>query len=88
MSVKVKKLTKEEAEWIEKLKNILSECPSDRISSFTIGDNFMFLFDKRFDAEIQRLVDENGWDWCRAVEHLNADLDTVPLPFPLHSTAG
>lgn len=48
----------------------------------------MFLFDKRFDAEIQRLVDENGWDWCRAVEHLNADLDTVPLPFPLHSTAG
>lgn len=66
----------------------LSECPSDRFSSYTTGDNCIFLFDRRFEDEIQNLVDENGWDWCRAINHLGADIDSIDFAFTVHSTAG
>ena len=85
---KTKPLTKDEIMWIDKVNKVLSECPSERLSSFTIGDNQISLYDNRFDKKIIEIQENGQSDYCTAVQNLGCDLGSIDFPFPVHSTAG
>ncbi|ENC6657619.1 hypothetical protein ABKY47_002068 [Aeromonas hydrophila] len=90
MAKKMKPLTVAEKKWLEKLEAVLAECPSKRIGAFTVGDNFITLYDRSFDGEIDKLQDgrRGGCDFAVAVDSLECEIGTVHFPFPVHSTAG
>lgn len=82
------KLNKKEKDWLNKLQTVLSECPSNRFSAFTVGDNDITLYDKRFDTAIHEKLDRGNYDFGPAAVELNAVLFEIVMPFPIHSTAG
>lgn len=90
MAKKMKPLTAAEARWVEQLEALLAKCPSKRIGAFTVGDDFITLYDRSFDGEIDKLQDDHrgGCDFAVAVDSLECELGTVKFPFPVHSNAG
>jgi hypothetical protein len=87
-SVKTKKLTKAERDWLNKLQAVLDECPSDRLGAYTIGDPSINIYDSRFESEINEIIDSGNADFCTATDKLGADLAALKMPFAVHSTAG
>lgn len=91
MAKKMKPLTAAEAKWVEQLEALLAKCPSKRIGAFTVGDDYITLYDRSFDVEIDKLQDVHcggGCDFAVAVDSLKCELGTVQFPFSVHSTAG
>lgn len=81
-------LTQAEKDWLTKLQSLLDECPSSRLGAYTIGDPDLSLYDRRFEPEINKLLDTGKYDFCTAVASLGADLARLRFPFHVHSTAG
>lgn len=87
MAKKMKPLTVAEKKWLAKLEAVLAECPSERFTSYTIGDPNVTIYDKSFDPEIYALCDR-GCDVGGAVEEVGCALAIVRFPFAVQSTAG
>lgn len=81
-------LTQTEKDWLLKLQALLDECPSSRLGAYTIGDPDLSLYDRRFEPEINKLLDTGKYDFCTAVADLGVDLGSLKFPFDVHSTAG
>jgi hypothetical protein len=43
----MRKMTKEEAKWLDEVQDVLNRCPSKRLGFYTIGDPTVFVFDKK-----------------------------------------
>ena len=83
------KLTKKEAEWLDRLEDILLNPPSERIGFYTIGDSDLMCYDKSYDDQIDELSDKHKeWDFCVCVAHLEASLGIVKASTAIQSTAG
>ncbi|HDT5864622.1 TPA: hypothetical protein QHB43_004606 [Aeromonas hydrophila subsp. hydrophila] len=87
MAKKVKPLTVAEKKWLAKLEAVLAECPSERFTSYTIGDPYVTIYDKSFAPEIDKLCD-GGCDVGEAVDKVGCSLAIVRFPFAVQSTAG
>ncbi|WP_445769002.1 hypothetical protein [Rheinheimera sp.] len=83
-----KPLTAAEKAWLKKLQAVFDECPSARLSAYTVGDPFLSIYDKTLDAKIYAHQDKNGCEFDNAVDALGAGLAMISTPFPIHSTAG
>lgn len=89
MNKKMKPLTATEKKWLDKLKVVLMECPSKRMSAFTIGDAELYVYDNGFDEDIDEMMDKRlASDFCLAVDKLKCELAVIDMPFYVHSTAG
>lgn len=86
--MRIKALTKAENDWIKKLQAVLDECPSSRLGAYTIGDPDISVYDRRFESQINELLDGNTRDFTSAVSDLGAGLGSLKFPFPVHATAG
>ncbi|KXS55009.1 MAG: hypothetical protein AWU57_605 [Marinobacter sp. T13-3] len=86
--MKTKQLTKAERDWLNKLQAVLDECPSDRLGAFTIGDPSIYIYDSRFESEINEIINSGNTDFCAATDKLGSDLSVLRMPFAVHSTAG
>lgn len=77
-------LTKQEQEWIKKVQKALDACPGslkDRALSYTIGDNYITIFDNA-------KYNDTGKDVCIDVQNSDAELAVFTFPFEVWSTAG
>lgn len=83
-----KPLTKAEAAWLKKLQEVLDECPSSRLEAYTIGDPSITIFDKGYSTLINKMTDDGSTDFCTATADLGANIGSLRMPFPVHSTAG
>lgn len=84
------KLTAAERRWLEKLQQLLDECPTDRLQAYTIGDPYLTIFDGSKMEEINDIITASGFhkDFCNAAEDAQANLSPLRFPFNVHSTAG
>lgn len=84
------KLTAAERRWLNKLQQLLDECPTDRMQAYTIGDPILTIFDGSRMQEINDIITASGFrrDFCSAAEEAKANLLTLRFPFQVHSTAG
>lgn len=82
-------LTPEEKKWLKKLQNVLNECPSNRMGSYTIGDNNITIYDisANDSEEAENLARDNN-DWCDVVAATDTELAIINFPFAVLSTAG
>ena len=83
------RLTKTERAWLDKLQNVLNECPSSRLGFYTIGDADLTIYDRKKESKIEDLQDRRGFDFGPAAGEIGA-LFEYQLAFPsnVHSTAG
>lgn len=82
-------LTSEEKKWLKKLQKVLNECPSNRMESFTIGDNNIVIYDiSANDSEEAENLARDSNDWCNVVDATGTELATILFPFAILSTAG
>ncbi|WP_417546483.1 hypothetical protein [Marinobacter sp.] len=79
-----KPLNKAERAWLTKLQKVLDECPSNRLAAYTIGDPDITLYDSSFDQQI----DDSGCDVPEAIARLDASLEYLRFPFPVHCVRG
>lgn len=61
-----KPLTKKEQAWLDKLEKVMSECPSDRLACYTIGDHDLQFYDQNV---------SDAWER----ENPHKQLDATPL---------
>ena len=68
-------LTKEERAWVKKVNKVLSECPSNRLSFYAMGDPSISIIDNEFtdaiDAELDdplRIANRKGWLAVETIE--------------------
>ncbi len=82
-------LTPEEKKWLKKLQKVLNECPSNRMESYTIGDDSLFIYDisANDSEEAENLARDNN-DWCNVIADTDTELATIRFPFAILSTAG
>ncbi|MCS3605284.1 hypothetical protein [Erwinia rhapontici] len=52
------KLTKAEKAWVKKLNKVLSECPSNRLSFYAMGDPDISIVDGDHTEEIDAILDD------------------------------
>lgn len=88
MATLKKPLTKSEKDWLARLQALLDECPSARLGAYTIGDPTLSIYDRRFESQINKIMESGKDDFCTAVADVDADLGLLRFPFPVHSTAG
>jgi hypothetical protein len=81
-------LTKEEKAWLRRLQKVLDACPSDRFQFNTIGDADITVFDGSRIDEINEYHDNNGGEFCNAIDELDASFGTLDFPGNVHNTAG
>ena len=62
------KLTKAEKSWVKKVNKILSECPSNKLTFYAMGDPSIFIVDGDHAEEIDsengdplRIAADSGW---------------------------
>jgi len=88
------KLTKKEEAWIERFKNTMASAPEtlgSKMSSYTIGDNEITLYDKEVFDNYFEENPEHSWsslDHCALVEESSSELMYIRFPFSVESTAG
>jgi len=82
-------LTPEEKKWLKKLQTVLNECPSNRMESYTIGDDNIVIYDisANDSEEANRLSSDNN-DWCHVIDATDTELAIINFPFAVLSTAG
>lgn len=83
-----RELTDDEAKWIKKLNRVLSQCPSERLGFYTVGDASIEIYDLNMQGEIDALMDRKGRDLGPAAEEVDAKLSRLKFPSNVHSTAG
>lgn len=81
-------LTKEEKSWATRLQKLLDQCPSNRFSSYTVGDHFIVLYDINKEPQINDLMESTNYDFCCAVDRTGAELVKITFPFEVASTSG
>lgn len=82
----MKPLTAAEAKWVEELEGLLAKCPSNRIGAFTIGDDYIMLYDRSFDNEICDIQNSrNDNDFAAVVDSLECGFGIIHFPFPVHA---
>lgn len=81
-------LTKEEKAWFRKLQKVLDECPTDRISAYTVGDNDLTFYDNTKDDEINEAHNYTESEFGNIVESMGAELIFVRFPCAVHSVSG
>lgn len=82
-------LTPEEKKWLKKLQNVLNECPSNRMESYTIGDNDITIYDiSANDSEEAENSAVRNCDWCDVIAATGTELASITFPFAVLSTAG
>lgn len=79
-------LTVEEKKWLKKLQKVLDECPSNRMEAFTIGDNYITIYDILANSSEEIMKD--NYDWCNVIEDTKTKLAVINFPFAVLSTAG
>jgi ATP-dependent Clp protease adapter protein ClpS len=78
-----------EKAWLAALQEVLDSCPSTRLGFYTIGDRVVQVFDKRKEAQINKMMDESeATDFCVAAHRLGAGICGLQFPSNVHSTAG
>lgn len=82
-------LTSEEKKWLKKLQKVLNECPSNRMESYTTGDNCITIYDisANDSEEAENLARDNN-DWCNVIDATDTELASITFPFAVLSTAG
>lgn len=82
-------MEKVEKNWLDKVQNVLNECPTERLGFFTIGDSVVYVYDLSKNEEIQQFMDKHpNTEFCTAVDKLNAGLGYIDFPSDVLSTAG
>lgn len=54
-------LTAAEKKWVKQVQKVLDKCPSKRIGFYTIGDNFIGLYDKDHQEVIDSADEDLVW---------------------------
>ncbi len=81
--------TKEEKAWMAKLQKLLLNPPSDRLGIYVTGDPCLSVYDKTYDAKIDRMMMKSeSTDFCQAVDELGIILGTIDSATNIQSTAG
>lgn len=89
-------LTQKEKKWLERFKKTMNAAPKgldDKIWAYTTGDDGITLYDRE---KLRRFLDNNpkytshldDTDQCQLVLLSGSEIDIVPFPFPVESTAG
>ena len=87
-------LTIKEQAWLKRFKKTMDAAPRslcNKIWSFTIGDDYISLYDKvKFDEYYKKNPEphQSITDHCNLVDKANCRLCVVDFPFPIESTAG
>jgi hypothetical protein len=83
-------LTAKEKAWIARLQKCLDQCPSKMLAAYTVGDNDITLYDSSLDTEIEIIMSDpsDSQDFCKVALDLDAIIQVINFPFPVHSTAG
>lgn len=83
------KATKAEQKWINELQAVIDKCPSKRLTSYTIGDNFItFVHEKKVEDQLGTYPQHREPDYCIAAQEANAEIGSITFPFSVQSTAG
>ena len=84
----VKPLTAAEKKWLQKLEDVMSECPSERLQCYTTGDHRLTFYDR---AHAQAWELDNGYpalDAGELHEAAGSKLKIVSGSFVIDSCAG
>jgi len=81
-------LTKAEEEWIKKMQKVLDECPTDRMTFYTIGDRDLVIFNVYKINEIEKWLDCTGHEFGTCVDRAHARMGKLKFPHLIRSTAG
>lgn len=76
-----KPLTKAEREWVNKLQDVLNQCPSNRLGGYLSGGFDLSLFDTSYEKEIDEMQTRKNCLIGVAVSELGANLGQLDLPF-------
>ena len=74
------KITQQEKAWLAKVQKLLDQCPSKRIGFYATGDCSVGVYDSSRDAEINDNQDEQGGEFCNAVDRVGARLGNLDFP--------
>jgi len=75
-------LTKEEKSWLRRMQNLIDKCP-DRFGFYTIGDPYIFVFDKDKEEQFDDTV-----DMALEVERYDANLGILNFRSAVHGVCG
>lgn len=85
----MKKLTKAEKAWLDKLQKVLDDCPSDRMVAYTIGDDRVVVFDSDvYKQYVESQPEDSQREVCQEVQRADCKLACLEFPFQVWSTAG
>ncbi len=85
------KLTKKEEAWLLRLEKCLAAAPKSlgkKVSSYTLGDNDIILFDKVKQEVYEDSLRHEARDKCVEVANCGTELVNIVFPFNIESTAG
>ena len=88
------KLTRKEEAWLERFRKTMTAAPDSlrkKISSYTMGDDNIMLYDvNKFELyfEVYPLNSRDISDHCTLVEKSDSEIEYIPFPFKVESTAG
>lgn len=88
------KLTKKEIAWFDRFRKTLAAAPKSlhkKVSSYTIGDDEITLYDLKKFEEYFRKNPLNGRDisdHCQLVDKSDSEIESFSFPFSIESTAG
>ncbi|GAB6071582.1 hypothetical protein JCM30760_26800 [Thiomicrorhabdus hydrogeniphila] len=83
------KLNKTERKWLNDFQKLMNNCPSERFSAYTIGDNEIVIIDADKENQINDLLDKGDvLDFCVGASKLDAVIERIGMPFVVNSTAG
>lgn len=86
------KLTKKEEAWLARFEKCMAAAPKSlgkKVSSYTVGDPFITIFDKDLVWDYEAtLSNDSRKDMCQIVDEIEGEILTVYFPFNIESTAG
>lgn len=80
-----KKLTAAEKAWMAKLEQVLFDCPSDRLSCYTVGDGDLTFYDKNIADAWERAHPTLTLDASDLHTRAGSMLGKVHAPFQIDS---
>ena len=86
-------LTKKEIAWLDRFRKTMAAAPktlNKKVSSYTIGDNDITLYDlKKFEEHFRKnALKRNHPDHCDLVVESDSEIEKINFPFSVESTAG
>lgn len=85
---KVKKLTKEERDWLDKFQELMNNCPSNRFGAYTVGDPCITIYDSNIFKEYMNNNSDDQRDDVNIHTELNDELMTITTPFNIDGVCG